>query len=76
VGGPKSPYNAQLRAFARLRGKPVPVNLHTDWEDAADYAFYALRFNWTPQQVDALPYWLRARYRAFAAEWGRYMRGE
>ena len=70
MGGPKSPYSGRQRAFAQLRGKPAP-NLHTDWEDAGEYAWFALRFGWTPHQVDALPYWLRARYRAFSEQWPR-----
>lgn len=76
MGGPKSPYNAQLRAFALLRGKPVPGALRTDWEDMAEYAWFGFVCHFTPAQVEALPFWQRVRYRAFWTEWNRYLRGD
>lgn len=38
--------------------------------------WFAFRFGWTPDAVDALPLWLRRRYRAASGEWGKYLRGE
>jgi hypothetical protein len=38
-----------------IRGGPFPV---TPEEEAAVYLGYADRYNWTPDQVDALPAWL------------------
>lgn len=34
-----------------------------------DYGWYAVRHNWTPEQVDALPAWFDARYPEFIGVW-------
>jgi hypothetical protein len=71
VGRPKSPYNGFQRAVVWLRGGVPRLKLHTDWEDSAEYMWFAFRFGWTPAQVDALPYWLRVRYRPMGDEWDK-----
>lgn len=75
MGRPKSAYNGFARAVVRLKGGVPHLRLHTDWDDAAEYMWFAFRFGWTPAQVDALPGWLRVRYRPMAAEWDKWQRG-
>jgi hypothetical protein len=76
VAGPKSPYQGLERAKARLRGRVPLLDLRTDWDDAAEYGWFAFRLGWTPDQVDALPLWLRRRYRRMGGEWDKMLRGE
>jgi hypothetical protein len=76
VGGPYGTYQGYERFKVALRGRKPLVDLHTDWDDAAEYAFFACWRGWTHEQVDAIPLWLRRRYRAAAAEWEKYLRGE
>lgn len=35
-------------------------------ERTASYGFFAERYHWTPQQVEALPFWYASRLPAFA----------
>lgn len=36
-------------------------------ERTASYGFFAERYHWTPEQVEALPHWYATRLPAFAA---------
>jgi hypothetical protein len=71
VGGPYSAYWGWERAKVRFRGAQPELDLHTDWDDAAEYAWFFCYRGWDPAKVDGTPVWLRRRYRAFAAEWGK-----
>lgn len=76
MGGPYGAYQGYERFKVAFRGRRPLVNLRTDWDDAAEYVWYAFQFGWTKEQVDATPLFLRRRYRAAAAEWKRMLREE
>lgn len=39
------------------------------WKTVHDYGWFALRFGWTPEQVDRLPAFYEARLPQYAQAW-------
>lgn len=39
------------------------------WKTVHDYGWFALRFGWTPEQVDRLPAFYEARLPQYAQVW-------
>ena len=58
-----------------LAAKRYRLDLHTDWDDAAEHAWWLCRFNKTPEEVERIPWYIRSKMHWFAAEWEKYQRG-